>query len=356
MKRNSYLLFLLAAAALACGKEEAALPPDKPEAAQALSAATGTVNIGLGSPFLPTRMASPSPGVESTCRRWAFWIFDPSGDSVAYGTGETGESVRRTLLVGDYTVVAVANYPESLVPENVTEKAGLESRVIQLSDNAAGAMVMYGEAPLEMEQDRTVSCSVDVRRLVAKVGVKKVSVAFENPYLAAKTTVLEAIYLTNLYRTSRLGRDYTGAELLSGEALWYNVMGWRAPEDAVPEMDALVGDTAIQATLSPEMPHTTAHYFYACPNATPEGDDTHEASWSKRSTRLVLQVAVGGKTYYYQIQVPAMGRNRVYVADEVILKKLGSMDPEQDIPGALEVVFSAVGDDWDHDVNAAENS
>lgn len=354
MKTYKYILYLLAAAALACGKEDTPLPP--PEASTVVSDATGTVSISLGGPFSATRAANPASTVETTCNRWALWIFDVAGDGVAYGTGGAGESIRKTVLVGSYTVIAVVNYPLTMVPGSIATKTELQNRVMQLADNAAGSMLMYGETPLELEKGQTVSCTVDVRRLVAKVGVKKVSVAFENPYLAAKTTVLEAIYLTNLYRTGRLGWDYSAGELLPGEAAWYNVMGWRPAEDAVPAVDALVGDLAIQAMLTPSAPYTTPHYFYAFPNATPADNDTHNAVWSKRSTRLVLQVAVGANTYYYQVQIPAMGRNRVYVAEEIILKKAGSLDPEQEIPGAVDVVFSTQGDNWDYDVNIAELS
>ncbi len=356
MKRHIFLYLLLAAGTLSCEKESL-FPQVSPAGTETpVPAATGTVSISLGGPFAATRVANPAGSVETTCNRWALWIFDGDGDSVVYGTGLSGESIRKTVLVGSYTVVALVNYPESLVPAEIQRKTDLTGWVTSLSDNAAGSMLMYGEVPVDLEKDRTVTRTVDVRRLVSKVGVKKVSVAFENPYLAAKTTVLEAIYLTNLYRTSRLGADYSATELRTAEEAWYNVMGWRDAGNAVPAMDALVGETAIQATLTPSAPHTTPHYFYAYPNAWAADDDTHDASWSKRSTRLVLQVAVGDKTYYYQVQIPAMGRNRIYVAEEIILKKLGSMDPEQDIPGSVDVVFSAAGMDWEHDVNVLENS
>lgn len=356
MKRHIVLYLLLAAGTLSCGKEGLFPQAPPPEAEVTVPAATGTVDISLGGPFTATRVSDPAGSVETSCQRWALWIFDGDGDSVVYGTGLSGESIRKTVLVGSYTAVALVNYPESLVPANIHRKEDITGWVTNLSDNAAGSMLMYGEVTVDLEKDRTVNRTVDVRRLVSKVGVKKVSVAFENPYLAAKTTVLEAIYLTNLYRTSRLGADYSAAELRAAEGAWYNVMGWREAADAVPAMDALVGETAIQATLTPSAPHTVPHYFYAYPNAWAADDDTHEVSWSRRSTRLVLQVKVGDKTYYYQVQIPAMGRNRIYVADEIILKKLGSLDPEQDIPGSIDVVFSAAGMDWESEADVLENS
>lgn len=353
MKR--LIVLLLAAGVLACEKADLSPRPGAPESGTPV-AATGTVSFSLGGPFAATRVANPPSSAETTCNRWALWVFDSDGESVVYGTGLSGESIRKTVLVGSYTAVALVNYPERLIPSDIKKKTDITGWITELSDNAAGSMLMYGEISLDLEKDRTESRTIDVRRLVAKVGVKKVSVAFENPYLAAKNTVLEAIYLTNIYRTSRLGADFSATELRATEGAWYNAMGLRGAGDAVPAMDALVGELTIGATLTPSAPHSTAHYFYAYPNATPEGADTHNAAWSKRSTRLVLQVAVGDKTYYYQVQVPAMGRNRVYVADEIILKKLGSMDPEQEIPGSVDVVFSSSGLDWDHDAIIYENS
>jgi hypothetical protein len=356
IKRHIFLFILLCAGTLSCGKEDLAPQTPAAETETTPPAATGTVSISLGGPFTATRVANPASSVENACQRWALWIFDGDGDSVVYGTGLSGESIRKTVLVGSYTAIALVNYPESLVPANIQKKTDITGWVTSLSDNAAGSMLMYGEVSVDLEKDRTVNRTIDVRRLVSKVGVKKVSVAFENPYLAAKTTVLEAIYLTNLYRTSRLGADYSASELHAAEGAWYNVMGWREAGKAVPAMDALVGETAIQATLTPSAPHRTPHYFYAYPNAWAADDDTHDATWSKRSTRLVLQVAVGDKTYYYQVQIPAMGRNRIYVAEEITLRKLGSMDPEQDIPGAVDVVFSTSGLNWEDDVNVIEDS
>ena len=356
MRIHSYLLLLFATAFFSCGKVEHPEPDSTPPQETKGELATGIVSVSLGGPFVPTRVSNPPGSIETTCRRWAFWIFDRNGESMVYGTGQAGESIRKTVLVGNYTIIALANYPDRLRPEQIKRMTEITNWVTDLSDNSAGSMLMYGQTSLELEKDRIVSRTVDVRRLVSKVGVKKVSVAFENPYLAAKTTVLEAIYLTNLYRSNRLEADYAATELKATESAWYNLMGWRADEVSNPGIDALVGDRAIRATLTPSAPHTTPHYFYTYPNATPEDDDTHDAVWCKRSTRLILQVSIGGKTYYYQVQVPEMGRNKIYVAKEVVLKKLGSTDPEQDIPGSVDVVFSAFGYDWEQDITVDENS
>ena len=53
-----------------------------------------------------------------------------------------------------------------------------------------------------------------------------------------------------------------------------------------------------------------------------------------------------------------LGRKRsLFIAGLLFfISALGSMDPEQEIPGAVDVVFSATGQDWDNDVSVLENS
>lgn len=353
-KTGIFLIGMALWAGAACSK---AFPEDPPSPSfpYPVSASTGTLCIRLEG-ALSTKVANPSAETEKHCERWAFWLFDQAGDGVVYGCGGAGEEIRRTVLTGTYTAVAVANYPDALVPERVKRIEDVRDRVALLSENAPGSLLMYGESPVELEKDQTAEAAVEVRRLVAKVGVKKVSVAFESPYLASKETVLHGIYLTNVYRSARLGKDYSAAELSPSRDAWYNSMGWHLYGDTDSASDALLGETGLDTVLTPEAPLTTPHYFYAYPNSVPADADIHEAEWAVRCTRLVLQVAVGNKVFYYQIPVPEMERNKVYLAEEVVIKGLGSQDPEQEIPGAIDVVFTAGGQEWDDNYSVTEQS
>ena len=52
-----------------------------------------------------------------------------------------------------------------------------------------------------------------------------------------------------------------------------------------------------------------------------------------------------------------MVRNHPYVAEEVILRDLGSLDPEEEVPGALEVHFSTQAESgWDNTYTIEEIS
>lgn len=338
----------------ACSKTAPEVPVPVPETAVG-HCGTGTVCIRLEG-GTSTKVTHPSAESEKQCHRWTFWLFDQDGDSVVYGNGQAGEEIRRTVLTGTYTAVAMVNGPAGLDPVSVKKIDDIRLRVADLADNAPSELLMYGETRLTLEKDLTVEAAIQVKRLVAKVGVKKISVAFENPYLAAKTTVLEAVYLTNVYRSARLGKDFSTEELSPSRSAWYNAMGWHLSGESSPACDLLLGETGLDAVLTPSAPHTDDHFFYAFPNPVPQERDTHQDDWSVRCTRMVLQVAVGGKVFYYQIAVPQMERNKVYLAEEVVLKNLGSQDPELEIPGSVDVVFSVFGADWDEDYSITENS
>ena len=73
-------------------------------------------------------------------------------------------------------------------------------------------------------------------------------------------------------------------------------------------------------------------------------------------TRLVLEAQIGEQTYYYAVTLPVSQRNQVYLIEEAVIRKPGSLDPEQDEPGAIEVTFSTSPDDWSPDYNVTETS
>lgn len=323
---------------------------------------SGTAVITLGGACIRTRVTGVVPANESHIKHWAYWMFNRSGRAVKCGVGN-GTKTDISLPAGYYTVVVLANYPTSgirAVPvrAGITIDALLE-RTTDLSDNAADCLVMKGDASVIVEEGSNSPIEVQLARLVSKVGVKKISVNYTKAALAEKTTILKSIYLTNLYRFSRYGSDYTDAELEVTRSKWYNSMGWHRweSEPADVSIDALAGDCGIDINLSAASPYTQAHYFYCYPNPSKKEYDTHEAaSWSIRSTRLVIETQVEGKSYYYQIQIPPMRRNTPYVAEEVVIRDLGSLDPEGIVPGSLEITFAPAVQGWEGDYGIEEES
>lgn len=323
---------------------------------------SGSAILTLGGACLQTRVTDVLSADESRIERWAYWVFNRSGHAIKCGV-ETGMSSKLSLPTGFYTVVVLANYPRSgiwAIPVrlDITIDALLD-RTSDLSDNARNCFVMKGDASVIIEEGKTVSIEVQVTRLVSKIGVKKISVAYSRSALTTKTTILRGIYLTNLYRNSRYGSDYTYSELETSRTKWYNLMGWHRWEtDPGDEaIDALAGDCGLDVNLSASSPYTRAHYFYCYPNASRKENDSHGLeTWTIRSTRLVIETEVDGKAYYYQIQLPPMKRNTPYVVDEVIIRELGSQDPEDIVPGSLEVIFNTNVQGWEGDYSIEEES
>ena len=348
------------AVAVSCEKEHLAERNGSGEDREAEK--TGQAVISLGGAADHTKAISIYAPNESRIERWAYWVFNSGDRAVKCGTGD-GMTATVNLLTGDYTIVVIANYPTSgiwMVPVMAGgTKADLLNRVSHLSNNTYNCFVMKGEKDVTIEADQTSDIELKIARLVSKVGVKKISVSYDKASLAAKTTTLKGIYLTNIYKTSKLGSDYTDAQLVPTRSNWYNSMGWHrwSEESVSSEIDALVGDRNINQAISASSPHNVEHYFYTYPNPSKKEYDTHDTSaWSIRSSRLIIETEVAGKSYYYQITIPAMKRNTPYVASEVIIKTLGSTDPEEYIPGSLDIVFSTDNVDWEGDYDINEES
>ena len=51
-----------------------------------------------------------------------------------------------------------------------------------------------------------------------------------------------------------------------------------------------------------------------------------------------------------------MRRNTPYVAEEVVIRELGSQDPEDIVPGSLEVIFNTNVQGWQGDYSIEEES
>ena len=121
-------------------------------------------------------------------------------------------------------------------------------------------------------------------------------------------------------------------------------------------VDAILAETGLDVPVTAASPHVQEHAFYYYPNPLPEALDSRSGTWTRRRTRLVLEAEIGGRTYYYPVTLPASQRNKTYLIEEAVIRKLGSRDPEKDEPGSVEVVFRTGTDDWSPDYNVTENS
>lgn len=287
---------------------------------------------------------------EQRVNRWAVYVFNGSGAYVTHGVqssvSNNQTSIRRTLGVGTYTVCAVVNYPTSWTPSANLSLSSLKAVTSPLADNSATSLVMFGQEDNVSITSTSTGKSIRVYRLVARLGVERVTVRMQSAFYAAQPFLLKGIYVTNVMSETTYGTDAdASANTYGNRNMWYNTMGWMTSgsrtNPACPQ--AVVGDRGLGTngngvSIAQNGSYSTAHYFYVCPN-TYSGADTHAATWSRRRTRIVIEGTVGGVTYYWQVNVQPQQRNNSYVLSEAVITRPGSTDPEQEVPGSISVTF-----------------
>ena len=291
----------------------------------------------------PTRADSE----DSEVRRWALLLFH-DGRFADYGLSSSSGPITRTLQTGTYTAYAVANYPETTFhPESFRITEDLTESSVDLAENASGAPVMFGESRIVLPDEGSGGLQIAVERLVCKAVLRKVSVDFTDPTLASQTFVLKSVFLTNCCGVNRYGSDLSPAEIPTDKSRWYNPMGQSG--------DGFPAARDIDAVITPSAPYLSPLAFLFYPNPTGTGQDTHAETWSPRCTRLVIEATIGSRVCYYPVTLPAIRRNQTCLVQEVIIRRAGSSDPEQEIPDAAEIVFSASVEPWEqqyHDKDA----
>ena len=288
---------------------------------------------------------------EAAVDDWALLLYR-DGRLAEAGTSSSGSAIRKTLPAGEYTAYAVVNPPASFAPAGFPDPGVLAGAESALGDNAPGRLVMAGRRTVTVPVPDGSVQRIGVDRLVCKAGIRKVSVQFKNPDVAARPFRLKGIYLTNCYGKTRYGSDWTAEDILSTASVWHNRMGFHSEAG----VDGLLAETGLDIPVTADRPHTQEHFFYYYPNPLPASLDTRSGTWTRRKTRLVLEAQIGDRTYYYPVTLPESQRNRTYLIEEAVIRSLGSLDPERDEPGALDITFSTSPDDWFPTFNVTETS
>ena len=362
------LAALSVAAAVSCARPLADIDLDAPTGTGPLVEVLFSASDGTEGPA-STRATLILPENEQHIARWAVFAFDRESPWFAYATSSSGAGVSLRLRAGRrYSCYAIANYPTSgagaFNPASVRAPEDLTGKVAYLSDNTATSLLMFGTDevtpsasaydPARGDALPSEEKTIGVTRLVSRIDVSGIRVDFSGkPHLAGKAFVLRHIYVTNTYRTTRYSSDYTFSELSASRGAWYNTMGWHRGESPDGGMDALTADRGIDAPLSGSVTHATPHSFYVFPNPTPRSADNHDISeWTRRSTRVILEATLGGDTVYYQVNLPAMQRNHIYSAQNIVIRGRGSNDPELlDFDPDVIDLSLVIDDDW----NAGED-
>ena len=307
---------------------------------------------------------SAAPGTKATAgisetaiSHWAVMLFDMENPLAwYYAVSDSGaDIICEARNKRPYRAYAIANYAKdglgAFDPSLIQSEDDLLNTVSALNGNSTEALTMFGSVLLyQFPSGRT---SIGIYRLCSKVSIMKITLDVTDVVYSDKQFILNALYLTNVYCRSTLSQD--DLLLYGSDESWYNAMGWHG-SGSIDALDALLGDRGISASIPDGGSYNVMHSFYAYPNATTAGEDSRDATWNPRCTRLVIEATFGNKRYYYPITIPEMKRNHNYTVTEAVIHGPGSLDPEQDIPGVIDVTLSTTANSWDSEYYINENS
>ena len=236
-------------------------------------------------------------------------IFVFRGDALdAYGTVENKDSLKLSCTAGQRTIYALVNDVDRSTIKTKTE---FLAAVSDYNNTLSGGFAMIGSTDKTLPQ--TGRITVEVNRLASRVVIKKISRNFTSAALAAMDFKIEKIWIQNVAADINLG-------LTAAPTTWLNKQ----------ELDAVIDKYTCDkpaASVANGSAYETKHTFFCYPN--PTVDDSSDATWCARHTRLVVQVKLGtSDTYYYPITLPVLEYNKSYEIENLTLTRPGSDNPD----------------------------
>ena len=302
MKKNTHLLLLLAAAALAaCSKNApSATEPDR-------------VRLRICAEAPETKASTLE---DKKINSLQVFIFSEDG-KLESGKRESGSSVEISSLTGDKIIWAVANAPEIGMGPGDSESI-LKAWKTDLKDNSANSLVMTGRRTYTVGGGGG-SLSVSVDRMPAKICLGSIRVNFAGTSLEGKAFVVKDVYLRNVAGEQSMDGSFTPSKT----SIWYNKITCSSSE-------AILADTGLSINCPEGVAKDFNYVYLAYPN--PTADDVYDNSWSNvRRTHLMIHASIGGKDSWYPVPLPVIERNHIYNVKTVTLTMKGN-DNESDPP------------------------
>ena len=329
-KRGLFMAFI-AIASLACSKEN----PSE-QAAQKTQMATLEVNVVDG---IATRATSVNDANIGTAERdIQVLVFNSEGDLLAYGANEDcSTKVSLSIPTGTVECYAVANAYDDL--SVIATKTIFLKHLSHLKDNDPTRMEMLGSITQTIAAG-TNSVSIAVKRFASKVQIDKVTPAFTSPAHRAMEFKIVGVYLINVNGTC----PYTMVPTAASESTsWYNKRKYVSGDCNHLITDKFSTPVVMQTTTGEVTPYSTPHYLYCYPN--PVTTDVSTTTWSERVSRLVVETTLGGKTYYYSVNIPTPQCNTVYQITNMKITGVGTDTPDAVVQkGSLSVSLTVT--DW----------
>ncbi len=304
-------LFLVSLLALSCRKES----PDCWRGDGSLCRLT----VNAGTEGSSTKAVGVADSLETSVSRVQAFLYDVKENLAAAGC-TTGSSITVSAVPGDYTLFVLVNAPEVPMEQSATVTA-LKTVRSALEDNAVGNLVAFGFRDVTLFSGET-SFNVQAKRLASKVMLDRITKDFSKMESLSGTRLkVNSIYLTNVAADCCLEGGFPTA--------YANAMGYKGEAAGITHDD--VG-TVVDSCID------VRHTFYAYEN--PVEMDSVGGTWCPRRSRLVIDATVDTVHCYYVVNLPVIGRNRIYEITNLIIMRPGSNDQETisgDRTVALEV-------------------
>ncbi len=301
-------------------------------------------DVTFGVSFPVTK--SVAMGHEAGARSLDVLVFrsDGSLDASGRSTGPLDESgnvasVTASVSSGtDLTWYVVANAPAGAF-NGVSTRTAFESFVADLYEvsDADGYLPMYRSGTLPGYGSVSDNVPVALQRHCCKVSLRNVTVSWADAFSMSAEVRIGRIALVNV----------VGTRLWSGGAdpapVWYNCM----------DIDVESGSLAARMTVSHvDQPLSLSEAFdtetslYCMPNAVSNNVNSANAgTWSERSTRVAVEIIIGGSSNWYAIDMPSMLPNTHYVVNNLLVTGPGSAGPDWPVLRE-DIVFHLSVEPW----------
>ena len=257
-----------------------------------------TLKVSVQNPDTKVLSGADETGIKS----YQVFLFNENGVVEDY-VNQASSDITLDCTTGDKTVIVLANAPDL---GDVVDMEMLSTKTSLLSDNAPDALVMEGRQNVKILSSDGAYISVAVARKVARVELASLKLAIDMPQYNSLPFKVQSVYLINVPAEMPYF-NYVES------SLWYNKSGY-VQED----YNDLIYDDMEDFEITAETPYTAQNVFYCYPNKIPQ--DSFEAEWCPRNTRLVVEATLGDEKYYYPVKLPKLEHNMRYEVNLVITR------------------------------------
>ncbi len=241
----------------------------------------------------------------------AVLVFDRKGQLDALSCNNEGK-VKMSVAAGeDLEYRVLANAPEAMF-EKILSIADFKALRVRLNQN-----ILIGKGREKFMEGTVVSVSLE--RPFSKIRLEKITPAFYGKSYHGSKVFLERVFIINTPSEALLEEDS------ECPLHWYNKMSLDPNPEAllVKELHREIsGNSDMEIGLE----------FICIPNVIDNAvSSLNNKLWSPRNTRLVAEISMDGKAYYYPVTMPAMKRNRIYKISKLVMQTSGSGHPDEPV-------------------------